>query len=313
MIVLIKKRRVKATVAGRFAFDILSAQSEGKVHSVFERTFNILFGTALVGVGRSDVVLSPMDLITDLSPAEKISELGIKKGMGVRVASSHMTIGDVLDIDLAGVMVWRPPNGIENPASPAQIKKSLSALKERARAWSGTEGLGQLLFYLEEILHMKRPATAAINVVSRAALPHIVDLVRATRQENIEGVQAAAKGLIGLGPGLTPSADDLLIGYLSALHWISKSFGKQAGLFREINKAIISSVESTNLLSAQMLKLAAHGEVNEVLVKLYQALLSGELDFGDLISNSMNFGSTSGVDTVVGIILGAAVALEVLA
>ncbi|MEM4202360.1 MAG: DUF2877 domain-containing protein [Candidatus Hadarchaeum sp.] len=304
-------RQFKGLMAGRFASDLLDAQSDGKVHSVFERTFNILFNNGLVGITRSDVPLSPMDLRTDISPPEKMPELGIKKGLRVKVSGDFVSVGDVLHIDLAEMGVWRPPNRVKDPVGPTQVKKALSKVEEVALARSRSDGLGQLLPYLDSILNLEAPHLVAVNDVSQAALPPLVDLVRATTEGDIHGIKTAVNKLIGLGPGLTPSADDLLIGYISAIHWVSQSFDKRDDFFRKINEAIIFPAEATTLLSSQLLRLAAHGEVNEVLVNLYQALLSGELSNLDvLISDLTKFGGTSGMDTLVGLLLGIKITLK---
>ncbi|MEM3421304.1 MAG: DUF2877 domain-containing protein [Candidatus Hadarchaeum sp.] len=306
-------RQAKGLMAGKFASDLLGAQRDGKVYSVFERTFNVLFDNGLVGITRSEVPLSPMDLRTDISPPEKIPELGIKKGLQAKVSGDFVSVGDVLHIDLTEAGVWRPPNRVKDPADPTQIKKALSKVEEVALARPRSEGLGQLLPYLDSILNLEAPHLVAVNDVSQAALPQLVDLVRATTEGDIHGIKTAVNKLIGLGPGLTPSADDLLIGYISAIHWVSQSFDKWDDFFRKINEAIISPAEATTLLGSQLLRLAAHGEVNEVLVNLYQAILSGELStLNVLISNLMNFGSTSGMDTLVGLLLGIKITLKMM-
>jgi len=62
-------RVVRAISIGPAAFKALRAGTEGQVHSVFERAFNILIEGELVGIGCSDIFRSPINLITDIPPS----------------------------------------------------------------------------------------------------------------------------------------------------------------------------------------------------------------------------------------------------
>lgn len=56
-----------------------------------------------------------------------------------------------------------------------------------------------------------------MNLYCDMALPHVRALLQALREENLDGIRCSVSGLLGLGPGLTPSGDDLLSGLLYGL------------------------------------------------------------------------------------------------
>ena len=299
------KHYAKAAFIGPAASEALKKDVIGEVHSVFERTFNILIGRELVGIARSGVSRSPINLITDIPSTESMPSLGVRKGVQVRRVSDRVLVGEVLEISLKDVGLWRPKTRAERCLGPKLIKRNLELAKRLAASKGGREGLGQLLKHVDEIAAGKRPQTSDLNAVARAVLPQLINLVKATKSENVEGVKGAAQKLIGLGPGLSPSADDALSGFTAALWWVSRSLNKDIDRVKKINETIASCSEKTTMLSQQLLKHAAKGETNERVGELLEAILAGappKVESG--IEEVLKIGETSGIDTVVGVLVG---------
>ena len=299
------ERFARAVFIGPSAFDTLKRSAAGEVHSVFDRTFNIIIGGELVGVAQSSISRSPINVITDVRPSESMPSLGVRKGMQVQKVGNRVLVGGVLEISLEGAQLWRPKTRAERCLGPELIKRNLELAKRLAASKGGREGLGQLLKHVDEIAAGKMPQTSDLNVVARAALPRLIDLVKATKSENVEGVKGAAQKLIGLGPGLSPSADDALSGFTAVLWWVSRSLNKDIDRVKKINEAVVSCSGATTLLSQQLLRHAAKGETNERVEELLDAILTGEppkVESG--IEEVLKIGETSGIDTVVGILVG---------
>lgn len=306
-------RHVKAIYIGSASSDALKRCDAGEVHSVFERTFNILTGGELVGVARSDIYLSPINLITDIPTDETMPFLGVKKGMLVQVAGDHVLVSGALEISLESSEIWRPKTRAERCLDLESIKRNLELAKQLAASKAMREGLGQLLLHIDEIATGKMRRTSDLNVVARTVLPQLIDLTRATKSGNVEGVRRVAQKLIGLGPGLSPSADDALMGFMVALWWITNSLGKDIDRVRIINNAIVSCVGGTTLLSQQLLKHASRGETNEAVENLLEAILAGPpTDVGTSVEKVSAIGETSGVDMMAGLLVGVQVGLQVV-
>lgn len=310
----VARKTAKGVSIAQAAFNALKRNPVGEVHSVFDRTFNVLVGGELVGVARSGISLSPIDLITDIHNSETMPSLGVRKGMRVQMAGDRMIVDKALEISLDGVKVWQSPTRVERPNSRELIKRNLELAKRSAKRRAGREGLGQLLVHVDTIARGEIPAYHDLNDVAKASLPHLVNLVKFVKLADVDGVKNAAKKLVGLGPGLSPSADDMLSGLTSALWWLSKSLGKDVELVGRINEAIVFHAGSTNLLSRQLLQHAARGEVNERLGELLRVLLAGQAsEIDQLVERVMKIGETSGIDMMVGLLLGIQVGLEELA
>jgi hypothetical protein len=303
-------RRFKATSIGSAAFDALK-NGDGAVHSAFERTFNILLGDKLVGVARGDVTRSPINLVTDISSSESMSSLGILVGMQVSKIDDRLLVGEVLEISLKGAEIWRPKIRVEGHPTLKHVKKNLKNLEKFAADNGRREGLGQLLSHIDEISAGKKPSASNFNQVAKVTLPHLVNLFEAIKSEDIDEIKKISRNLVGLGPGLSPSADDALTGLMVALWWSTGSLGGDIGRVKKINGAIISYANKTTLLSQQLLKHAARGETNEAVEFLLDAIFVGDVEDVEASAEKvLMIGETSGVDMMVGLLLGLQVGLN---
>jgi hypothetical protein len=237
--------------------------------------------------------------------------LDIGRGIQVRKVGGLMLIGDVLEISLENAELWRPKTRAERCLSPELIKRNLELAKRLAANKGKREGLGQLLPLVDEIAAGKMPRAPDLNISAKAVLPGLVDLVKAVRSGNVGGVKGAARKLIGLGPGLSPSADDALSGFTASLWWVSHSLGRGINSVKRINETISSCSGTTTLLSQQLLRHAAKGETNERVEGLLEAILAGTAsDVEKGVEGVMQIGETSGTDTMVGLLLGVQLGLE---
>jgi hypothetical protein len=111
-----------------------------------------------------------------------------------------------------------------------------------------------------------------------------------------------AVSLIGLGPGLTPSGDDFLVGLLTIFNTRnSPSFSHKA--FCEL---VVEKAKSlTNEISYMALKKASIGKVRESLIRLIHSLINGtEEDLILSLNKVLNIGSSSGTDIALGLVCG---------
>lgn len=115
-------------------------------------------------------------------------------------------------------------------------------------------------------------------------------------------VREAAGRLAGLGPGLTPSGDDVLAGAMLALTLVRSP---QPTRLREV---ILRAVgERTTRVSGAYLQAASRGEAGEAWHALRDALAPQTAGPGALDSAArrvMAFGETSGADMLAGFVLG---------
>lgn len=185
-----------------------------------------------------------------------------------------LAVGDTLRVELEGASAWRP-----HPA-PAWNARALAESLERlglvAARRLPSEGYGYLLDPSRE-----RPL-AVEALAGWLASP--------------DGMPVGAAGLIGLGPGLTPSGDDLVGGALCALH----ATGRTEVAARLAAWALPLAKAGTNRISCAHLACAAVGECGEAVNDAMVALVGGgeaDLERIDAI------GHTSGWDALAGVVL----------
>ena len=101
--------------------------------------------------------------------------------------------------------------------------------------------------------------------------------------------------MIGLGPGLTPSGDDFLVGALALLDCVGERDAHAA-----LARAIIAALPgSTSPLSACFLRAAAAAHVGETLHRAVSSVIAGDVDAA--IAAIENIGHSSGWDMMAGI------------
>jgi len=125
---------------------------------------------------------------------------------------------------------------------------------------------------------------------------------------NHHAATAAATRLLGSGPGLTPSGDDVLTGFLAG----AAAFGLDSGPLRE-TVAVLAPARTT-ALSAALLWHAARGECIDELAGLAAVLTSRRPGAperaGPVVSRLLSVGHTSGAALALGLVTAAESALR---
>lgn len=260
---------------------------------------------------RRDVGGGPMNVVVALE--KRGLDETCSPGMDVRNDAGVLNIG-------AGALSIRLNTAHRHPKKsarrvllgPLAITRNLAILADQISSAGDPEGLGGLLPFL-------KGSTDAIGRdlgVSRAgamALGPLSSLVRALVTGQAQSVGKAARGLIGLGPGLTPAADDLLAGLMIAFQHTANALEDDDDPFvRDSNLTISLMAEGrTTLLSKEFLLNAAQGLGSEHVEALVGAVLFGsakEVERAAL--KEIAVGATSGTDTALGVYLGVGIGLD---
>ena len=147
-------------------------------------------------------------------------------------------------------------------------------------------------------------ARSAVERAFATRLAHTLPLLaRATERRDVPGVTAAAARLVGLGPGLTPSGDDFIAGYLAAL-WSRAGFESGIdAMLPSLADALAPLFLRTNAISRQMLSDAVQGRFAERLVDVTLAVANAG-DVVDASAHALASGHSSGADTLCGLLFG---------
>lgn len=271
-------------------FDWLKNGAGGQVQSTFSRSCNIRWGENLIpllhpelGMAPGGVILHPpADGDWRLQPGDPVSW----DRSGQRLVTPRRSIS------LSGARCWR--NG--PPLSAVQMTDRAA---EEAWALVEREGRGTMAQAIRAPIGETEPLT---NFG-----PLALDLGREVVQRLGEGGDAVAllPRLVGLGEGLTPSGDDLLIGLLAVTHFGSVALDQ--GLVSRVQllaTAIAARApRATTAVSAHYLRQAAQGAFSERAEAAATALLSG-LSSPDPLTQLLTSGHSSGTDTLIGMVFG---------
>jgi len=255
---------------------LIGEGGEARIHSVFRSAINIQTGASLLALVPDTVGGLPNGILLDeATPLPDLRRVGVRPGALVTVLRDVLAVPSArFSVDLGTARTWSP--------------------RLPARDGSGWPRRSTLAWCLAR----KRSAAGGIESLS-IARARAAALSAAIGAGDHPGASAAARTLIGLGPGLTPSGDDVLAGVEAALRALRHPVaGFLAGALDDIG-------DRTTSVSAALLRHAADGEFAERIATVVAALLSGsERDLPDALDRSVAWGATSGSDTLFGILVG---------
>ncbi|SEC35262.1 DUF2877 domain-containing protein [Bradyrhizobium erythrophlei] len=265
---------------GLLADRALRDRAAGQVVAVFERSFYAVIDGIWICVGRIGIGSGPLHVVGDFRWP------GLAVGDPVRVADSILWIGTTPLANLAARSVWAPPAAPH--WSTASLRHGLDAVDE---VWGGdltSEGLAAV-----GSGHAPGDGSALV----RAAMPGLaaLELILAGSDDDADRESGLAS-LIGLGPGLTPSGDDLIGGALIALAALGRIECRDA--LWDHCRALL---DGTNDISRIHLRAAALGYGAAALHAAIHATMSGEAaGFHRALTALTAIGHSSGLDAFAG-------------
>ena len=275
----IRASRMSTRIAAMF----LPAATTGTVLACHRSALTLLVGNHLVTVAPDAAGGLPDGL--NVGPVFAPATLGIRPGMPVVAGEHGLLIGEALAIDVTSATCWSPVLRRVPVAAPG--------LPVRASAVRAAMALDDRAF------GMDRP-TSSFRAV---AAPLISDLAAALGEDSAATAAIGAR-LIGLGPGLTPSGDDLLVGLVAALF----ALGDTRAALLAGTWATFAATRTTPV-AASFHRHAAAGDFAERLHDLLAAVLAGPPDgIARSVQRAVAWGATSGADTVLGVCLALAAA-----
>jgi hypothetical protein len=285
--------RFQAVAASQHALSILRSADggRGEIHSAYRRTINLRFPSdQLVSLHGGHSLVAPFGIALGQHFGSPAFER-LPPGLRAEMANGLLRIPETgLEVALEGSPVWQPkarPLALEAAAAARQAEHLTSVLLQHG----SPDGLGRLV---EE-----SDATPLL----RRARPSAAHLAEGLARRDAEPLLAGAEPLLGLGPGLTPSGDDVLAGFLGLAVLASPG---AAPLLHEVGRGVLRLAEArTTLLSRAFLAHALDGVLAPPVDALAATILSGapRLAVVEAARAASGLGHTSGMDMLAGIVL----------
>lgn len=272
---------------------------DATVHSVFKSAINLRLtrGYKLLTLVASSEADLPQGIRVD-TPDDFSFEI-FSAGEQVTCRDDVLRFGS-LTIELRGARRWKCDlpalqADMANPTVATAWRCVWHALNKR-QIQSNAEIIAQDLFRSDESIRAGVPRQAG------EAMRGLFD---ATRRYDLTAA-ASVRALIGLGTGLTPSGDDLLVGYLAGLWCSVLDKSERIQFVTNLGKAIIHLSRQTNDISRTYLYHASRGQVSSRLAELAEAICREENSDRLLktAESAMQVGHTSGMDAVTGLLIG---------
>ncbi len=265
----------------------------GRIESVHAAAINIRFGSLLATIARESVGGLPMGIL--VSGEQRLDHLGAVRGMAARVHGSDLVVPDAgLLITLYGAATWSPVMPILPIEPIARRTGRTAAVLRLAVAIAPRAGLAPLLAV------MAGDTAAARGTLAEQAGPVLAGVLGLLQREETALAAHRAQSLIGLGPGATPSGDDLLVGLLAGM---AATRHPQASSLAW--RVAIRAPGRTTALSEQFLADAGRLRFSERVHNIATAVLAGRpAELGAAIDATLAWGASSGADLLVGLLIG---------
>ena len=258
---------------GAHALRLLRAESPLRVAAVFERSFYLESAGAFACLGGPRIELGPLNAVLEVPEGMNWRASGLRADMRCVRSAGALHLGPRFVLSLSEARPWRPEAPPVRP-DPAAVARALRAV------------------HTESPLHDLDAGRAAMAGAGRW-----LSAVFARAPKSAGEDLAWVSGLIGLGPGLTPSGDDFIGGVLIALHALNHPEPAQ----RLAGAALPAAASASNAISAAHLAAAGEGQGSAALHRLLNDVLRGD---GRALEARLaavgRIGHTSGWDTLAG-------------
>jgi hypothetical protein len=266
------------------------SEFSGYVHSVFDKTINVmcLENGELYTLACNRVDNAPNTLVIDVN---SFGELGINMNGSVQVAHNRIDIGSKLVIAMDHAKMWE--SIVPSYPTAVELLKINVAKMNRHMDMHGTRG------------GMKKPLPSHRmfeEAVSSMLLERSEMLLTALLRHEMSTAFDMAVRLVGLGPGLTPSGDDFLVGLFTIFNMPNSPCSE----WTDFSARVVQEAQGlTNEISYMAMKKASLGRVRESILKLLHALIAGSQEELLLaLDRVLNIGSSSGTDIATGLVRG---------
>ena len=279
----------------------------GVIHSIFQHACNVrLESDAVLTLVSSEkgnlsqgIRLGTPPTFTFLKQLRMGQPIACRGGI-LRISGSELSVdlrtASLWHIDLKGLRVdLRQRN-----TAQAWVVAWLELAKHR-------RGIGISTMIAAIPAPRQNPMTSPwITALVEQAVQTVSALIEATRTFQVDCAITAIRPLIGLGPGLTPSGDDFIVGYLAGLWSTAGSDSSRLRFMSSLGAWLSQAAAGTNAISCTYIKSAVYGNVSEPIATL--AKLVGQAKSMDSVrkaaGTALQVGHTSGTFGVLGLLLG---------
>lgn len=296
----------RITNISTYLYEILCEDTAGIVHSVYNRTINLMADGHLFSLQAKHTPFSPITLQTDQSEND-FHKLPVVSGMPFCVRQKQF-IFTCIDHDGKPVSFDFHSSRMTDCKLDASLSESellyIRTLVRQIVHTSDTNGFA--------VIFRDSPASDHLffSEYARSVILQARELLLSGKTD--DAARTLSK-LIGLGTGLTPCGDDFLCGVLAGLNLIKATTFYTPEFTNALIRTIKQNLTNTNDISRAFLLCAARGQFSQAVLDLANV---NQTDLAEQNSDSEYqnsrtaflsrafhaIGHSSGIDTLCGII-----------
>jgi hypothetical protein len=287
-----------ATAQGTTAKKVLSSAPRASVSGITSRGIFLRIDPDDVIFLSFEPYKGPLTLII----AGDVSGLSrVKQADSVNVQDGNIFfITSGIKIITQRTETWDVPSRSNAALEPPERNQRIKAIASEMRAKRVPVGLGEVLTGLFNVGNKD-----ALIAASSSPSIDFRNLMRVTHPPDLTDLLPALESVLGLGAGLTPSGDDLIIGLLLAYNRWKDALNPLLDISKLNETVRRMAFQKTTLISAHLIACAADGMADERLITALDGIMTGVPEGPACADALLNWGSTSGYDTLAGMVLAA--------
>lgn len=295
---------------GTPALDLLIQKPCLSIHSVFKKVINLSVNDdMIITISKPEQRNLPYGILCDFQELDlrNIAEIGQKVLINL---DQQLILGGEFVIDFSRAVHWIPHFQKHIPERSFEgIHERLEWYKKFAHNKSSGNGLTPLVFMINE-LFTDTPLNSSNQLIKKAE-KGIKTVIKGFRNNDLKGIVNGGLELIGLGPGLTPSGDDVLVSLLLCLFVTMQESGKCVAK-DALGQLAILSRNLTSSLSSFQYYVAAQGYLSERYIEVLDSILNSQEEKVMIQKGTqmISYGETSGMEILLGLLLGISLYLE---
>ena len=253
---------------------IFSRSRNGTVHSLFEQSFNIKFEEDLVNVNREGNQLSSFGV--------NIPESNIKAIL------STISVGDLVKVSETKMVIYSRAGMIFELETD-----KFSIFDTTLRSVDATPNRLSLIYQVLQQSSIESKIGLHFTQQDRENLGTLLK-----EKPGSQSFLLALQHFVGRGMGLTPSGDDILMGFIFMQKLLSYESGMTPSFVDFIS-------QKTTAISVAYLKNLFNGYISEYFVAFEKAVVEEDyISLQTTVETIKTIGHTSGFDTLLGMSLG---------
>ena len=286
---------------------LLPAESTiGQVKSIHRDYINILSSGGIITLVRSGMDHIPFGIEVDLAGGWLNIEL--KQQQQVLHRADAIVVGDTLAVQ--GLQRC-PRFSCQSSYDPfTGAMDSLPRLQRLQQLCNDADKGDGILAYIGRFDAEMLCSRRRIPGLTESRIPRIVSILVSGILENKEHlIDEGICGLLGVGPGSTPSGDDFLFGFLTGIVHVRPEHCQQAAK-KMAQHLVQKAPRLTTFMSAEYIKYGVKGLYHQRLGEMIHAFGAGaEQEMISKARELIQLGHCSGVDLLVGFVYGGFTAL----